>query len=1050
MDENQREDISQADAEGLAHLLGEGLTDAGSDGHGEDSRASEATVPSKAAAQSPERDAPVPGVQVPGYRIVREIGRGGMGRVHEAVQLSTRRTVALKFILEGPFSSEKTRQRFEREVEILGQLNHPYIVAVHDCGTAGGHFYFVMDYIAGQSLHAWMADGERPIDQTLRLFSKICEAVNAAHLRGVIHRDLKPANIRIDAAGEPHVLDFGLAKLMPDQITEDTKPAMMTMTGQFMGSLPWASPEQAEAVPSKIDTRTDVYSLGVILYQMLTGKFPYEVIGNMRDVLDRIIKAEPVRPSTIRRRINDEVETIVLKCLQKEPDRRYQTAGELARDIQHYLKGEPIEAKRDSFTYMLRKQLRRYRVPVTIAAVFVLVVLAGFVTSLTFWRLAARRAEQLRQTNYLNGVAAAQAAWVFNETARMKQLLQACSPDLRGWEWYHLFHLSDLSKRTYRGHESWVESVAFSSNGRRIVSGSWDGKLKVWKADTPEEVRTIPAGQGHVMCVAFSPIHEGQVVSGGSDGTLKVWDLDTGQEILLPLRGYRGSAGGVAFSSDGRLIASAGGDGAVKVWNAQTGKETLPPLGRPGAHAERVAFSPDNRLAVSGETDGALKVWDLNTRQEILPRLSGHDKRIRAIAFSPDKTKRLVVSGSEDGQLKLWDLDAGRQIPLPLEGHKAAVRGVAFSPDGTRIVSCGEDRLLRVWDAVSGAEVATLHGHDDVVTSVAFSPDGSEIVTGSDDRTLKIWDPNTPTEPLTLRGHEGAVRALAFSPDGSRIVSASDDRKLRVWSAATGQEVLLPLRGHDETVSAVAFSPDGKRIVSASQDGTVRIWDAHTGREVLLPLHGHEGTASGVAFSPDGRRIVSGGADKVLRIWDANTGSEIRPPLRGHEGHVWAVAFSPDGGRIVSGSEDKTLRIWDANTGKEILPSPGRHDDDVCCVTFSRDGKWIVSGGNDCVARVWDAHTGEQIHVLAGHERRDVLSVSFSPDGERVVTGSWDNTVRIWNARRGVETLTLRGHTNGVRAVAFSPDGRRIASGGGDGTVKIWNAAAREQVATDP
>ncbi|HUU98493.1 MAG TPA: protein kinase, partial [Phycisphaerae bacterium] len=842
-------------------------------------------MPSKEAAQSTEGDGPVPGVQVPGYRIVREIGRGGMGRVYEAVQLSTRRTVALKFILEGPFSSEKTRQRFEREVEILGQLNHPYIVAVHDCGTVGGHFYFVMDYIGGQPLGAWMADGERPIDQTLRLFSKICEAVNAAHLRGVIHRDLKPANIRIDAAGEPHILDFGLAKLTPDQITEGTKPAMMTMTGQFMGSLPWASPEQAEAVPSKIDTRTDVYSLGVILYQMLTGKFPYEVIGNMRDVLDRIIKAEPARPSTIRKQINDEVETIVLKCLQKEPDRRYQTAGELARDIQHYLKGEPIEAKRDSFAYMLRKQLRRYRVPVTIAAVFVLVVLAGFVTSLTFWRLATHRAEQLRQTNYLNGVAAAQAAWVFNETARMKQLLQACPPDLRGWEWYHLLHLSDLSKRTYRGHEGWVQCVAFSPDGRRIVSGSWDGTLRVWEADTPKEVHAIRAGQGHVICVAFS-LDGRLIASAGDDGAVEIWDAHTGKPISPPLGGFGNVVGAVAFSSDGRLIASAGDDGAVKIWDAHTGKEIPPPLREHGAHPQRVAFSPDNRLVVSGGSDGTLKVWDLNTRQEVLPRLPGHDKRIRAIAFSPDKIKRLLVSGSDDGQLKLWDLDAGRQIPPLLSGHKGAVRGVAFSPDGTRIVSCGEDRLLRVWDVISGAEVATFRGHDHVVTSVAFSPDGSEIVTGSDDRTLKIWDPNTPTEPLTLRGHEGAVRAVAFSPDGTRIVSASDDRKLRVWNAATGQEVLLPLRGHDEPVSAVAFSPDGKRIVSASQDGTVRIWDANKGREVLLPLRGHEGMVNGVAFSPDGSRIVSGGADKVLRIWDANTGSEIGPPLRGHQGHV--------------------------------------------------------------------------------------------------------------------------------------------------------------------
>ncbi len=333
-----------------------------------------------------------------GYEIVREIHRGGQGVVYQAIQKTTKRKVAIKVMHEGPFAGPRDRVRFEREVQILGTLKHPNIVSIHESGTSAGKFFYVMDYISGQPLDAYMAEGERSIEETLRLFTRICEAVNAAHLRGVIHRDLKPGNIRVDSSGEPHVLDFGLAKVALGEVNEASQLAIMTITGQFVGSLPWSSPEQAEGSPDKIDLRTDVYSLGVILYQMLTGRFPYEVVGSMRDVLDNILKAAPARPSTLDTRdspkaktafgrwllrsrtrvkgqqINDEVETIVLKCLAKERERRYQSAGELARDIRRYLAGEPIEAKRDSAVYVFRKLVRRYRVRLGIALAVVAVI----------------------------------------------------------------------------------------------------------------------------------------------------------------------------------------------------------------------------------------------------------------------------------------------------------------------------------------------------------------------------------------------------------------------------------------------------------------------------------------------------------------------------------------------------------------------------------------------------------------------------------------------------------------------------------------------------
>jgi len=912
---------------------------------------------------------------ITGYELTREIHRGGQGVVYQAIQKTTRRKVAIKVMREGPFAGARDKARFEREVQILATLKHPNIVAIHDSGVAGGNFYFVMDYISGQPLDVFMSSGQRSIDDTLKLFAKICEAVNAAHLRGVIHRDLKPGNIRIDSKNEPHVLDFGLAKMATGSVTADSRPQVMTVTGQFMGSLPWASPEQAEGIPDKIDIRTDVYSLGVILYQMLTGKFPYEVVGNMRDVLDRIMKSEPVRPSTVSRQVNDEVETIALKCLNKERDRRYQSAGELARDVQHYLAGEPIEAKRDSFNYMLRKHLHRYKLPVAIVSGFLILITASLFVSLGLWRHAVRekdraqtaerlatserdradrkaseaaaalatadqarqaaeaakaradeQAHALRRSLYCNSIALAQSAIESNSIGHAKELIFSCPPDLRNWEWYWLATRCDQSRNTIRDFNGWPGSVALSPDGTKLLSATHDNTLHLRDAQTGKLLKVLrgPANYNFVTCLAFSPNGK-RIISGGTDGVLRLWDAEAGKQ-LRTLSGHSRLLRSVGFSPDGRRIIS-GGDDALRLWDAQTGKAVKVMYGQ----ATRAAFSPDGRR---------------------------------------------IVSSSEDQTLKLWNADSSDQAGM-----------------------LGQPPLLR-----------------DILTAAASWIPGKEL--------------------RTFKGHTGGVTCVTFAPDGRRILSASDDGTMRIWDAQTGGE-LQRLRGDANIVLSAAFSLDGRRIVSGGTDGAVKVWDAET-TQLLGTFRGHSGFVAWVAFSPDGHRILSACTqDSTLKFWHADV-SDRSQGILGRIQNLGSAAFTPNGRRIVvyHGSDVHMLssvELWDADNGTPLWTTPRAHLYPISCCAFSRDGIHIVIGLGDSKIRLWNSQTGEEVWTVVGH-KNGVQHIDYSADGKSIISyGDW--TVKLWDVESGKELRSFPWRSN-LSQLIFTPDSRRfIAAPTGEGTL---------------
>ncbi len=1021
--------------------------------------------------------------RISGYEIAGEIHRGGQGVVYLAVQEGTKRKVAIKVMREGPFAGPRDKARFDREVEVLGQLNHPNIVAIHNSGSVGGMFYFVMDYISGQPLDVWMASGKRSIEETLKLFAKICEAVNAAHLKGVIHRDLKPGNIRIDSQGEPHVLDFGLAKM-----AAGTEASVMTVTGQFIGSLPWSSPEQAEGIPGRIDTRTDVYSLGVIVYQMLTGRFPYEVVGNIRDVLDRIIKTEPAKPSTIRRQINDEVETIVLKCLSKERERRYQSAGELARDIGHYLAGDPIEAKRDSALYVLKKSLRRYRVPVTIAGSFFVLTTLSLAVSTTLWQKAARergQADRQRQAAefqaYIANIAAADAALRADDVGTAKTRLNQCPQSLRQWEWFHLAAMCDQSITTIRGiraihRNAWVPCVHFSPDGKWIITRSEDSSARLWDAATGVLLVRFCGHTREVLCASFSPDGK-RIVTGSQDKTAKLWDAATGAE-LATLRGHTDAVWTVVFDQDGRLIATGSDDRTARLWDAATGAEVAMLSGHSDAvdhvafglngkrvlthcfdetmsrlwdtatgtevttfhdHPGTTSFNPDGTLVFTYSGDSGVSLCSAETGAEVLA-LRGSTGQASRARFSPDGKQ--VATWSGEDAVKLWDTATGGELTT-LRGHSGRVWYVAFSPDGRKVITTsGEDYTTRVYDVATGAQLVMLNGHTDRVQVVEFSPDSGKILTACEDGTARLWDPATGAELTTYLGHPGAIMFGKFSPDGKRIVTLASDVTARLWDT-TPWPGAATLRGHVKGISHVVFTPHGERIITASDDGVVRLWDMAT-RAELASLRGHADAVGAIDVSFDGRRIVTGSMDKTAKVWDMATGAELTT-LRGHTGGIDSVAFSPDGTRIVTRAYDYTARLWDAATGAAVA-NLGDYAWNTDCFAFSPHGQRIVTLCDDSTARLWDTPTGNQVTTLRGHTSY-LRCVAYSPDGKLIVTGSDDKTARLWDAVSGTEVAVLRGHTDTVGGAEFSPDGAQIVTWSDDGTARIWHAATWAEVA---
>ncbi len=971
----------------------------------------------------------IPLPSLPGYEVLAEIGRGGMGVVYKAWHQRLKRLVAIKMVLAGVKAPIEALARFRTEAIAVARLQHPNIVQIYEVQEFQNQPYLALEFVEGGSLEQ-LTGTPWPAPQAARLVETLARAMESAHRRCIIHRDLKPANVLLTPDGTPKITDFGLAKLLVGG------EGVQTRAGSVLGTPNYMPPEQATGKAQEIGPPTDVYALGAILYELLTGRPPFQAASPL-ETIQQVLAEPPVPPRRLQPRLPGDLEIICLKCLQKDPHKRYGRAEELADDLRRFQAGEPIRARPVGTAQRLLRWSRREPALASLTAALVLIGVLAFAGVTRMWLTAEEQRRQAQQASA--GLALDYGLRLCEQgdvgrgylwLARSLQLAAGDAPlrqvicaNLAAWH-PHLVPLQAILP-----HQTPVRAVAFSGDGRLIATGGQDQTAQLWDRATGKPLGPPLPHQGSVLAVAFSPDGKKLLTGSGKEkvGWVQLWDVATGKPDRPPWQ-HGGGVRSVAFRPDGRRIATASADRTVRVWDLATGQ----PVGNELKHAKpvnSVAFSPDGKSLLT--TSGHLaQLWDAETGKPLRAPLP-HGDLVPAAVFSPDG--KTILTASHDKEVRLWNVQTHQRLEPPLR-HPIGVVAVAFSPDGRRLVTSALDGTTQIWDVPTRQVVGRL-SHHDVAWSVAFSPDGRSVLTGNQGKTACVWEaPPLPT--VRLLPHEHPVYALAFSPDGKTLLTGSglaEKGQAQLWDLATGaaREVIL---SHPTYVKAVTFSPNGRMLLTA--DRTARLWDSATGQP-LQPSFGHRYQIFSLAFSRDGQTLLTGSNDRLAQAWDAGTGRpRFDPPLR-QGGEIRAVAISPDGKTFLTGCDEGKIGLWDAATGQLVGGSVWQHPGPILAAAFSPDGRTILTGGGDKIARLWDPATRRPRSPPLAHHNI-VLAVAFHPAGPAVLTGSGDRAARLWDPATGRPIGPPLQHEDMVWAVAFSPDGKSIASGSGDRTVRLW------------
>jgi eukaryotic-like serine/threonine-protein kinase len=1036
--------------------------------------------------------------EVPGrYSQVGEHTRGGMGRILLVHDEYLDRDVALKELLStgsdgdsmvGDLSpvhhSAAMVGRFLREAKVTGQLEHPSIVPVYELGRRpNGAVYYTMKLVRGQTLAKALKEGVS-LQERLRFlphFVDLCYAIAYAHSRGVIHRDIKPSNVMVGEFGETVVIDWGLAKARghehadmaeADQGTDAASPRntdpSLTQDGVPIGTPVFMPPEQAQGDAEAIDERSDIYSLGAVLYVILTGRAPFSG-GTTRTIIDQVKSTPPEPVSAIEPAAPPELVAVCERAMQKAPEARYPTVKEIAEELERFQSGALIKGYRYSVAQVLRHYYRSHRAVINVVAASLLVLLAGGVYSYVNIMRARDRAEIAQelaeQETYVSQIRLAQAHADEYRNAMANETLWATGEGRRNWEWGYLLNRCNPEVFTLTP-DRWA---CYSPDGALLVTLSKTEPPKVRSADTGAVMVALDARPEFLNPMAFSP--DGSRLVAPDQRVARVWETGTGK-LAAVLTGHTDNVNTAVFGPNGKRILTASNDRTARIWDPETGEELARLTGNAGA-VYSASFSTDGTLIVTSAADYVSKVWDVASASErfrvnggmahfnadgtrIMTLLDGcatiwdstsgksvnvigsSAKPLWTFGFAPDGKR--IVTTSKEGVAELWHADTGKELQAYEHGERLSK--AVLNADGSLLMTWSLTGILRVWNTESGENTVTQHTAQRTITTAQFSPDSTRVVTASLNDMVKVWDVRASlVHPLETK-HRSPVTAVACSPDGQRLATISEGGELKILDAQSGEEIVVFTTYARLPGPTVALDATGRRAVAVLDSFTPMVFDLET-REASAMFTGHDGTVMALAFSPDGAKVVSGSWDNTARVWDASTGDEILC-LKGHSDSVEDVRFAKDGRRVLTASDDGTARVWDATSGAELMTLQG-HAAAVKCAAFDADQSRIVTASHDGTAKVWDAQTGTVLTTLTGHSR-GFSQAAFSPDGKRIVTVSQDASVWIWAADSDKVLARLTGQTSpaaaqAIRAAQFLPNGRCLLTAGRDGSARIWEAA---------